>query len=79
MKLHNFALVVGLKLHSRNKLDFMFYLEVRSCGGIDPYTLTARLGPGGLAHYETSLRFDPTAWSLAQGSKMWRSNRILVG
>ena len=30
MKLHNFALVVGLKLHSRNKLDFMFYLEVRS-------------------------------------------------
>ena len=24
------------------------------CGGINPYTLTARLGPGGLAHYETN-------------------------
>jgi len=36
-----------------------------SCGGINPYTLTARLGPGGLAHYETSSRFDPTAWSFA--------------
>jgi len=23
------------------------------CGGINPYTLTARLGPGGLAHHET--------------------------
>jgi len=23
-----------------------------SCGGINPYTLTARLGPGDLAHYE---------------------------
>jgi len=49
------------------------------CGGIDPYTLLARLGPGGLAHYETSSRFDPTAWSFAQGNKMWRSSRILVG
>ena len=49
------------------------------CGGINPYTLTARLGPGGLAHYETSSRFDPTARSFAQGNKTWRSNRILVG
>ena len=24
-----------------------------TCGGINPYTLTARLGPGDLAHYET--------------------------
>jgi len=23
------------------------------CGGINPYTLTARLGPGELAHHET--------------------------
>ena len=23
------------------------------CGGINPYTITARLGPGGLAHHET--------------------------
>ena len=50
-----------------------------SCGGINPYTLTARLGPGGLAHYETSLKLDPTAWSFTQGRKMWRSSRILVG
>ena len=49
------------------------------CGGINPYTLTARLGPGGLAHYETSSRLDPTAWSFVQGNKMWRSSRILVG
>ena len=32
-----------------------------SCRGINPYTLTARLGPGGLAHYETGSRLDPTA------------------
>ena len=50
-----------------------------TCGGINPYTLTARLGPGGLAHYETSSRLDPTAWSFAQGDKMWRSSSILVG
>ena len=25
-----------------------------SCGGINPYTFTARLGPGDLAHYETT-------------------------
>jgi len=49
------------------------------CGGINPYTLTARLGPGGLAHYETSSRFDPIARSFVQGNKTWRSNRILVG
>ena len=30
-----------------------------SCGGINPYTLTARLGPGGLTHYETNSK----AWS----------------
>jgi len=50
-----------------------------SCGGINPYTLTARLGPGGLAHYETSSRLDSTARSFAQGNKTWRSSRILVG
>ena len=49
------------------------------CGGINPYTLTARIGPGGLAHYETSSRFDLTARSFAQGNKTWRSSRILVG
>jgi len=52
---------------------------VHNCGGINPYTLTARLWPGGLAHYETSSRLDPTTWSFAQGNKMWRSSRILVG
>jgi len=51
---------------------------VTTCGGINPYTLTARLGPGGLAHYETSSRLDPTARSFAQGNKTWRSSRILV-
>ena len=50
-----------------------------TCGGINPYTLTTRLGPGGLAHYETNLRLDPTAWGFAQGNKTWRSSRILVG
>jgi len=55
------------------------HINVGACGGINPYTLTARLGPGGLAHYETSSRFDPTAWSFAQGNKTWRSTRILVG
>ena len=34
---------------------------VGPCGGINPYTLTARLQPGSLAHYETSSRLDPTA------------------
>ena len=47
--------------------------------GINPYTFTARLGPGGLAHYETSPRLDPTARSFAQGNKTWRLSRILVG
>jgi len=28
-------------------------VEVTTCGTINPYTLTARLGPGGLAHHET--------------------------
>jgi len=55
------------------------YFPVGHCGGINPYTLTARLGPGGLAHYETSSRLDPTAQSFAQGNKTWRSSRILVG
>ena len=32
-----------------------------ACGGINPYTLTARLGPGGLAHHEDGPRLDPTA------------------
>jgi len=48
-------------------------------GGINPYTLTARLGPGGLAHHEDSPMLDPTARSFVQGNKTWRSNRILVG
>ena len=48
-------------------------------GGINPYTLMARLGPVGLAHYETSSKLDPTTRSFAQGNKMWRSSRILVG
>jgi len=39
------------------------------CGGINPYTLTARLGPGGLAHYETRSMLDPTVRSFAQGNK----------
>ena len=26
--------------------------RVPHCGGINPYTLTARLGPGDLVHYE---------------------------
>jgi len=43
--------------------------SVAVCGGINPYTLTARLGPAGLAHYETSLKLDPTAWSFVQGNK----------
>jgi len=50
-----------------------------ACGGINPYTLTAGLGPGGLAHHEDSPRFDPTARSFAQGNKTWRSSQILVG
>ena len=29
-------------------------IGLAECGGINPYTLTARLGPGGLAHYETN-------------------------
>jgi len=28
--------------------------EFPACGGINPYTLTARLGLGDLAHYETT-------------------------
>jgi len=47
--------------------------------GINPYTLTVRFGSGDLAHYEMSLRLDPTARSFAQGNKTWRSSRILVG
>ena len=54
-------------------------LTVGQCGGINPYTLTPRLGPGGLAHYETSSRLDPTARSFVQGNKASRSSRILVG
>jgi len=50
-----------------------------SCGGINPYTLTAGLGPVGLTHYETSSKLDPTAWSFTQGNKMWGSGTILVG
>ena len=54
-------------------------LGLHVCGGINPYTFTARLGPGDLAHYETRSRLDPTAWSFAQRNKTWRSSRILVG
>jgi len=49
------------------------------CGGINPYTLTARLGLEDLSHYEMSSRLDPTVRSFAQGNKTWRSSRILVG
>ena len=49
------------------------------CGGMNPYTPTARLGPGDLAHHEDSSRLDPTARSFAQGNKTWRSSRILDG
>ena len=58
-------------------IDFMGLFHM--CGGINPYTLTARLQPGSLAHYETSSRLDPIARSFAQGNKTWRSSRILVG
>ena len=50
-----------------------------SCGGMNPYTLTATLGLVGLAHHETSSKLDPTAQSFAHGNKMLRSSRILVG
>ena len=50
-----------------------------SCGGINPYTLTTRLEPGGLAHYEACPRLDPIAWCFVQGNKTWRSSRILIG
>ena len=52
---------------------------LRDCGGINPYTLTARLRPGDLAHRETDSGLDPTARSFAQGNKTWGSSRILVG
>ena len=64
------------KLHPKLRHEPLYNLH---CGGINPYTLTAILGPGGLAHYETSSRFDLTARSFAQGNKTWRSSRILVG
>ena len=38
-----------------------FIFSKSACGGINPYTLTARLQLGSLAHYETSSRLDPTA------------------
>jgi len=56
-----------------------WFSQPSECGGINPYTLTARLGPGGLAHYETSSRLGPTVRSSAQGNKTWKSSRILVG
>ena len=65
------SFVAGRGLHATQ--------EENLCGGINPYTLTAGLGPGGLAHHEDSPRFDPTAWSFAQGNKTWRSSQILVG
>jgi hypothetical protein len=57
-------------------LDDVCHMESRfgvfgDCGGINPYTLTARLGPGGLAHHEDSPRLDPAAWSFMQGNKTW--------
>jgi len=32
--------------------DFLILVD-GECGGINPYTLTARLGPGDLAHHKT--------------------------
>jgi len=43
------------------KLECNVHLVITHCGGINPYTLTARLQPESLAHYETSSRLDPTA------------------
>ena len=69
---------IGLKISSpKSTLMRNFFLS--SCGGINPYTLTARLESGGLTHYETSSSLDPIARSFAQGNKTWRSSRILVG
>jgi len=64
---------------ARNDMTRQARRQVTTCGGINPYTLTAGLGPGGLAHYETSSKPDPTAQSFAQGNKAWRSSRNLVG
>ena len=52
--------------HPKELLDDVCLMESRfglfgDCGGINPYTLTARLQPGSLARYETSSRLDPTA------------------
>ena len=67
-------------MNYRLGLRLFFCLQLTSSrGGINPYTLTARLGPEGLAHHEDSPRLDPTARSFAQGNKTWRSSRILVG
>ena len=57
-----------------NLLCYYVHLIIVYCGGINPYTLTARLGPRGLAHHEDSSRLDPTARSFAQGNKTWRSS-----
>ena len=52
---------------------------IGSCGGINPYTLTARLGPGDLAHHETVQGLIQLLGSFTQGNKTWRSSHILVG
>ena len=44
-----------------------------SCGGINPYTLTARIGPArtrGSGPLEDDARPDQFAWSPAQGIKV---------
>ena len=52
-------------------------LSLPHCGGINPYTLMARLRPGDLAHHETDQGLIQLL-GVSQGNKTWRSRRILV-
>jgi len=68
-------LIEDVKCHWSRKPKTACYIIIRGArglavGGINPYTLTARLRPGGLAHHEDSPRLDPTARSFAQGNKI---------
>jgi len=51
-------LIEDVKPHWSKKLKTTCYIIMHGArglavGGINPYTLTARLGPGDLAHHET--------------------------